>query len=139
LNRGTTYEWHSHDVLGWVYYHCQMVDDAKKELHASIETNPEKTQNRYHLALLYRNQGDNDKARQTLIELFNETEERGPWRDKAEELMHELETPHTRSPSPSDTRRTSGDKAEATEQKQQEDNHTRNPLPPQTEGLSVKG
>jgi hypothetical protein len=44
------------------------------------------------LALLYRTQGDNEKVRQTLIGLFNETEAKGLWRDKAEELMRELET-----------------------------------------------
>jgi hypothetical protein len=44
---------------------------------------------------LYRTKGENDKARQTLIGLFNKTEEKGLWRDKAAELMRELGTPVT--------------------------------------------
>ena len=95
LNQGTRYEWHSYDVLGWVYYHCGMLDDAERALRTSIEKQPSKAQNRYHLALLYRAKGDNDKSRQILVELFNETEEKGLWREKAEELMRELKTPVT--------------------------------------------
>jgi len=98
LNQGTGYEWHSHDVLGWVYFHCERLDDAERELRTSIEKEPTKVQNRYHLALLYRTKSDNDKARRTLMELFNETEKKGLWREKAEELMRELETNHSRHP-----------------------------------------
>jgi tetratricopeptide (TPR) repeat protein len=92
LNQDTEYEWHSRDVLGWVYYHCERLEDAERELQASIEKNPKRAQSRYHLAQLYRTKGENDKARQTLIGLFNETEEKGLWRDKAEKLMRDLET-----------------------------------------------
>jgi tetratricopeptide (TPR) repeat protein len=95
LNQGTKYEWHSRDVLGWSYYHWGRLDEAEREFRASIEKEPTKAQNRYHLALLYRARGKDDQARQALIALFNETREKGLWRDKAEELMRELEAQAT--------------------------------------------
>ncbi len=92
LNQDTKYEWHSRDVLGWVYYHRGMLEDAERELRASIEKNPYVAQSRYHLALLYQARGSGDKARQALIDLFKETKEKGLWRDNATELMRELES-----------------------------------------------
>jgi tetratricopeptide (TPR) repeat protein len=92
LNHGTKYEWHSRDVLGWVYYHRGMLENAERELQAAIEKNRTKAQSRYHLALLYQAIGEDDKARRTLMDLFKETKEKGRWRDKATELMRELKS-----------------------------------------------
>jgi tetratricopeptide (TPR) repeat protein len=90
LNEGTRHQWHSHDVLGWVCYHCGDLDRAQKELRSAIQEGPKRAQSRYHLALVYQAKGENDLARQTLTELFSETEEKGVWRDRAEQLMNEL-------------------------------------------------
>jgi tetratricopeptide (TPR) repeat protein len=92
LEQGTEYEWRSHDVLGWVQYHCGSWEDAERELRISIEKNPAEPQSRFHLALLYRARGEVDKARETIINLFRETKKKGLWRDRAEELMRELNT-----------------------------------------------
>jgi tetratricopeptide (TPR) repeat protein len=92
LNKGTRFEWHSRDVLGWVYHHCGMLDEAERELKNSIEADSNRAQPRCHLAMLYLEKGEREKARQTLAELFGQTEEKGPWRDEAVEMMRELET-----------------------------------------------
>lgn len=90
LNRNSQFEWHSRDVLGAVYYHRGMWDQAESELRTSIEKGPGKTQNRYHLAKLYYTQGRREQALQVLIELFRQTRRKDVWREKAEKLMREL-------------------------------------------------
>lgn len=90
IEQGTNYEWHRRAVLAWVYLNRNMKDEAERELITSIQNNPQKTQNRYHLALVFQAKSENEKAKQTLIALFNDTSEKGVWRDKAEALLKDL-------------------------------------------------
>lgn len=89
LERGKPYEWLSRDVLGLVLLYRGRFNDAEKELLCSIEKKPKSIQNRYHLAYLYREQGDIDQAQEALKEALG-LEERGYWWEKAVVLMKQL-------------------------------------------------
>lgn len=91
LDRGTPYEWLSHDVLGWVLLHRGRVEEAEQELLRSISAPGGEThiQNRYHLACLYHRQGNLEGARQALADALK-LDERGYWRDQAVKRMQEL-------------------------------------------------
>lgn len=84
------YLWHRQDVLGWVYLNQKRWGKAEEELRKSIALDPDRSQSRYHLALLYMQLKKYDEAKEQLFKLF-EIPGDGFWRDKAEELMEELQ------------------------------------------------
>lgn len=90
LNRGTSYEWLSLDLLGWILLHRGLNGKAKQELTKSVQMRDDKIQNRYHLSYLYYNQGNVSKAMQILSKALS-LSETGYWREKAEKLKKTLE------------------------------------------------
>ena len=63
---------------------------AEEELQESIALDSARPQSRYHLALLYMQLKKYDEAKEQLFKLF-EIPGDGFWRDRAEELMEELQ------------------------------------------------
>jgi tetratricopeptide (TPR) repeat protein len=86
----SSYLWHRQDVLGWVYLNQKRWEKAEKEFRKSIDLDLARPQSRYHLALLYMQLEKYDEAKEQLFKLF-EIPGDGFWRDKAEELMEELQ------------------------------------------------
>jgi len=84
------YLWHRQDVLGWVYLNQKRWGKAEEELQKSIALDSARPQSRYHLAFLYMQLKKYDEAKEQLFKLF-EIRGDGFWREKAEELMEELQ------------------------------------------------
>jgi Tfp pilus assembly protein PilF len=89
LDRGTPFEWLSHDALGWIMLHMDQLTNSEQELVYSIAQRDDRIQNRYHLACLYHRSGDLAKARNVLTEAL-QLPESGYWREKAVVLMQKL-------------------------------------------------
>ena len=89
LDEGTSQEWHRRTVLGRALMEDDKPELAHQELKRAVELDKTRSQSRYFLALLQFRIGDTQAARQTLIQLFRETE-RDMWHEKGHDLMREL-------------------------------------------------
>lgn len=93
LNTGTPFEWLSHDTLGLAYFYNKEYFQAEVELKKSIIKKDDKIQNRYHLALLYKTQAKIGLSVHELHESLS-LKDKSLWRDKAQELLVELNEKH---------------------------------------------